>query len=50
VNELDSAGSCDEPAHSWRSPKLAGHAGVVGEAMTRQPTWLETERQEGVAQ
>src|SRR5262249_52964733 len=25
------------PAHSWRSPKLAGHAGVVGEAMSRQP-------------
>ena len=22
--------------------------GVVGEAMSRQPTWLETERQEGV--
>ena len=32
-----------------RSPKLAGHAGVVGEAMSRQPTWLEMERQEGVA-
>src|SRR5262245_19709205 len=30
-------GCCDEPAHSRRSPKLAGHAGVVGEAMSRQP-------------
>lgn len=27
-NELDSAGCGDEPAHSWRSPKLARHAGI----------------------
>ena len=31
-DELDSAGYDDEPAHSWRSPEIAQHAGNGGES------------------
>ena len=45
-NELDSAGCRDEPAHSWRSLKLARHAVLAHEAMPGHITWLEAERWE----
>jgi hypothetical protein len=50
MTNLIRRGVCGEPATEWRSLKIIGHAGVVVKAMAGRITWLEVERQEGMAQ